>query len=82
VPGRLKLAWVSAALGLAKVTVPGPLSTVQVAVVVAGGLGRPSSVTLPWRLALAGWVTVRSGPALAVGAVLGGGGPAESRIGV
>ena len=40
---------VSTALALPKVTVPGPLTLLQVAVVAAGGLGRPSSVTVPSR---------------------------------
>src|SRR5204862_8269221 len=50
-------------------------SPVQLVVVVPGGLGRPSSVTVPSREAAAGRVTVRSAPALTLGAVLGGGGP-------
>src|SRR4051812_49440470 len=75
VPGTLKLACVSAAFALTKLTAPGPLSSVQVAVVAAGGVGCPSSLTLPWRAALAGGGVVRAGPALTGGGVLGGGGP-------
>ena len=40
-----------------------------------GGLGRPSSVTVPSRFAEAGRVTVRSGPADTDGAALVGGVP-------
>src|SRR6266576_2679381 len=66
---------VSMAVAFWKLTVPGPLSSVQLVVVVPGGLGRPSSLTVPSREAAAGRVTVRSAPALTLGAVLGGGGP-------
>ena len=52
-------------------TVPGPLTLDQVVVTVAGGFGFPSSVTVPFRLAVAGKVMVWSGPALTTGAVLG-----------
>src|SRR4051812_23588666 len=75
VPGTLKLACVSAAFALTKLTAPGPLSSVQVAVVAAGGVGCPSSLTLPWRAALAGGGMGRAGPAVAGGGGFGGGGP-------
>jgi hypothetical protein len=53
-----KVAVVTFAAGLAKVAVPGPLTFDQVTVTVAGGFGRPSSVTVPFRLAAAGKVMV------------------------
>ncbi len=46
------------ALGLVKVTVPGPLTLDQVMVKTPGGLGKPSSVAVPTRLAAAGKVMV------------------------
>ena len=49
-PATEKVAVVVFAVGLAKVTVPGPLSFDHVTVTVAGGLGKPSSVTVPLRL--------------------------------
>ena len=62
---------VSTAFGLPKVTLPKPLTFDQVAVVAPGGVGRPSSVTVPSRLAetgpVGGRVTVRSGPAETTG---------------
>src|ERR1039458_9604355 len=51
VPPVEKLAVVAWALGLAKVTVPGPLTSLQVSVTVPGGLGLPSSDTVPLMLA-------------------------------
>ncbi len=54
VPAVEKVAVVEAALALAKVTVPGPLTTVHAMVRVPGGLGKPSSVTVPTKLAAAG----------------------------
>src|SRR5256885_4789636 len=71
----LKVAWVSTAAGFWKLTGPGPLSSVQLLVVAAGGLGRPSSLTVASSAAAAGSVTVRSGPALTTGATFMGGGP-------
>ena len=68
-PAVEKLAVVTAALGLAKVTVPGPEVLVH-AIVNTGGVGRPSSVTVPFSAALAGRVTVKFGPALTTGAWL------------
>jgi hypothetical protein len=59
---------VSIAFGSAKVTVPGPETFDQVVVTAPGGLGRPSSVTVPSSVALAGRVIVWSGPALTFGA--------------
>jgi hypothetical protein len=61
---------VEAELGLAKVTVPGPDTLVHAAVTAPGGFGSPSSPTAPDSVAAAGRVTVRSGPASAVGAWL------------
>ncbi|HEX2423009.1 MAG TPA: hypothetical protein VHN56_07680 [Actinomycetota bacterium] len=39
-------------------TAPGPLTSLQVVVTVPGGFGKPSSVTVPLRLALEGSVIV------------------------
>jgi hypothetical protein len=47
VPGELKLTAVLSEFAFPKLTVPGPLTLLQVVVSVAGGLGRPSSVALP-----------------------------------
>ena len=58
VPATEKLAVVARAAGLANVTVPGPDTADQVVVNVAGGLGRPSSLAVPDRLAEAGAVIV------------------------
>ena len=66
-PADEKLAVVSTALALPKVTVPGPLNLVQVWVTVLPE-GRPSSVTVPSSDADAGSVTLASVPALTVGA--------------
>ena len=56
-PATLKLAVVLNALTLPKVVVPGPLNCVHV-VVKVGGTGRPSSLAVPLRLAVAGSVIV------------------------
>src|SRR5205823_700838 len=66
VPAVGTSAVVVAALAGAKVTVPGPLVRVQV-MVSAGGAGKPSSVTVPFSVAVDGSVTVRSGPAFTTG---------------
>jgi hypothetical protein len=58
VPSIEKLAEVLSALASANVTVPGPLTLDQVVVSIAGGLGNPSSVAVPLRLADAGSVIV------------------------
>ena len=55
-PAAEKLAVVSTALESPKVTVPGPDVLVHLVVTAPGGLGRPSSVTVPSRLALSGSV--------------------------
>src|SRR5512132_4587350 len=68
VPDAEKLAVVSTALALPKLTVPGPLTLLHVVVTAPGGLGRPSSVTVPSRLAALGSVIVSSAPALTTGA--------------
>ena len=62
-PACEKLALVTSELALVKFTVPGPLTLLQVVVTVAGGLGRPSSVTVPLNAAVAGSVIVWSAPA-------------------
>src|SRR3972149_187553 len=69
-PGIGELAVVAPALAAPKVTVPGPLIWLQV---VVNGAGRPSSVTVPLRLALAGRGTDSSFPALTPGGVFPGG---------
>ncbi len=66
------MAVVESALALAKVTVPVPLTLDQVVVTLAGGLGSPSSVAVPTRLAVAGRVMVWSGPAFTTGALFVG----------
>jgi hypothetical protein len=58
VPSIEKLAVVFNAFALPNVTVPGPLTFDQVVVSIAGGLGNPSSVAVPLRLADAGSVIV------------------------
>ena len=65
---------VSTADGLPNETVPGPLTVVQV-VVTAPVRGRPSSVTVPSRLAEAGRTSEASGPAHDRGLVPPGAGP-------
>ena len=72
VPAALKLAFVTAAAGAEKITVPGPLTRAQLKVMAAGGEGFPSSDAEPWRLAVEGSVMTRSGPALTVGAAFEG----------
>jgi len=67
-----KLALVSTALASAKVTVPGPDTFDQVVVTAPGGFGRPSSVTVPSRLAFEGRLTPWSGQAFTEGASLCG----------
>src|SRR6266550_4115724 len=67
VPASLNAALVTVIVGLANVTVPGPLTLLQVLLSVLPE-GRPSSLTVPLRLAWAGRVIVWSGPALEVGA--------------
>ena len=57
VPAAEKLAVVMSVLTLLNVTVPGPLTLDQV-VVTALPVGKPSSVTVPFRLAEAGRVMV------------------------
>src|SRR6266487_6942868 len=63
VPAVEKLAVVCRALALAKFTVPGPLNLVQPNVSSPGGMGNPSSFTVPFSVALAGSVMVWSEPA-------------------
>ena len=63
---------VSTVAALPNVTVPGPLTFVQVVVTAPGGFGRPSSVTVPSSVAVAGKVIVWSGPALTTGGVFAG----------
>lgn len=58
---------VSRALGLAKVTVPGPSTWLHVVVTAPGGSGSPSSGTVPVRLATSGRVTVGSPAAITIG---------------
>ena len=72
VPAALKLALVTATAGAEKVTVPGPLTRAQAKVMAPGGDGFPSSDAEPWRVAVAGSVMTRSGPALTVGAAFEG----------
>src|SRR5262245_22989915 len=69
-PGAEKLAVVSTAAGFPKVTMPGPETFDQLVVRAPGGLGRPSSATVPSRLAEAGEVMVWSAPADTDGAAL------------
>ncbi len=71
-PSAEKLAVVSTALASPKVTVPGPLTWLQVVVTAPGGSGSPSSVTVPSRAALSGKVIVWSDPAFTLGVWLGG----------
>ena len=55
-----------------KVTVPGPLTLIHPTVSNPGGMGKPSSLTMPLRIALARRLVVWSGPALADGERFGG----------
>jgi hypothetical protein len=73
VPSTEKLAVVSSADALPKVTVPGPETTLH-AWVRVDPAGRPSSVTVPFRLAEPGRTMDWSAPALTLGAWLVGGG--------
>ena len=59
----------STADAFANVTVPGPSYFDQVVVTAPGGVGNPSSVTVPSSDAVSGSVTVRAGPASTTGAV-------------
>ena len=68
-----KVALVSTAEAFPKVTVPGPESLLQVVVTVPGGLGSPSSVTVPLREAEDGSVTGGTVPASTMGGRLGTG---------
>ena len=54
VPAASKLAVVPTLAGLSNVTVPGPDTFVQLSVIAPGGLGNPSSLAVPLRLAVAG----------------------------
>ena len=56
IPDVLKSAVVLSAFAFPNVTVPGPLTFVQLVVSVAGGFGKPSSVAVPLRVADAGSV--------------------------
>jgi hypothetical protein len=67
VVGRSKVTLVDALVGSAKVGVPGPLTLPHSCETVAGGFGRPSSVTTQPRFAAAGVVTVWSVPAFTTG---------------
>src|SRR5436190_864254 len=73
VPAALKVALVLDSPAFPNVTVPGPLNFVH-AVVRVLPVGRPSSLAVPVRLAVAGRVMARSAPALTVGAWFTGGG--------
>ena len=66
------VAVVTGQVSSANVTVPGPLTFDHRLVVVAGGSGRPSSVTEPWSDAAAGSVIVWLGPAETTGGVFVG----------
>jgi hypothetical protein len=70
VPAWPNDACVSTAFAFWKVTVPGPLETLHVTVTAAGGLGRPSSVTVPSSEAPKRMLAVAFGPASTTGAVL------------
>ena len=58
---------------LAKLAEPGPLTRLQLVVTAAGGLGSPSSLTLPVSDSGTSSSTVRLAPALTDGAVFGTG---------
>ena len=62
-----------AALALAKVTVPGPLTAVQPYVNAPGGFGKPSSVAEPFKGAGSDNAMARAGPAFAEPAFTTGG---------
>ena len=72
-PEAEKLAVVETAFGLPKATVPAPLIWLHVVVVTPGGLGFPSSVTLPLKLTITGQITVWFVPADTMGAMFVGG---------
>ena len=71
VPDVSKEAVVDRVEALPNVTVPGPLTLLQLVVTAPGGLGRLSSLAVPARLALAGSVIVASLPAFTVGPIFG-----------
>jgi len=66
VPAPLNETFVTAAVGLVNAAVPGPLAWLQITDRLLPA-GRPSSLTLPFSVALEGMVIVRSGPAFTVG---------------
>ena len=72
VPLVEKLAVVARWDAFAKVTVPGPLTLLQVVVTTPGGFGSPSSVTVPERDADEGNVIVWSIPAFTTGGLFMG----------
>ncbi len=72
-PATLNVAVVPRAFPFWKLTVPGPLPLLQVTVTRLGGLGKPSSNTVPVRVAPAGSVIVWLGPASTTGAAFGAG---------
>src|SRR6185295_7965452 len=71
VPGVEKIALVTGLLISLKVTTPGPLNWLQNVLTVAP-TGKPSSATVPFRLAVFGRVIVWFGPALTMGAKFAG----------
>src|SRR2546426_1032902 len=71
-PAAEKVAVVLSALEALNVTVPGPLTLLHMMVSAPGGLGSPSSVAVPVRLAAFGSVIVWLAPALTTGALLPG----------
>ena len=66
-PDVLKVAVVDVADGAVNVTVPGPLTRIQLNVTTPGGVGLPSSETVPMSAAVAGSVMVASAPAFTTG---------------
>src|SRR5262249_44962016 len=73
VPATVNVAVVESAFAFWKLTVPGPLPLLQVSVTVPGGLGFPSSNTVPVSTAPPGSVMVWLGPASTSGAEFGTG---------
>ena len=69
-PGVEKVAVVSTRLASPNMTVPGPLTLLHTVVTTLGGFGRPSSVTVPSKTAVSGWVIILSNPAYTLGALL------------
>src|SRR6185436_8690031 len=67
-PAKVKLTLLARLVTSPNVTKPGPLTLDQLAVQRPGGLGSPSSVTLPPRFSKEGNRTVRSAPAFTTGA--------------